>query len=137
MVDIPPTCRSIRSFFFRKFDKLIFMKRILALSILISSIAFVFVSCHCRKQSQSTATEVKKDFVQEGYTKATVIYYELDGCNYLLQLENESKLEPTNLAADFKKDKLDVWVKYTIDTAAVSICMAGQLVKLSDIQLRK
>lgn len=77
------------------------------------------------------------DLEVEGYTKATVISYEVDGCTFLLQLADEKKLEPTNLSADFKKDRLAVWIKYVPKKGAVGICMAGQIVELSDIQIRR
>ena len=97
-------------------------------------------SCHCKKvasPTQATTTEQKRDFEAEGYTKATVISYEIDGCTYLLKLSDEKKLEPTNLSADFKKDQLAVWIKYVPKKGGVSICMAGQMVEISDIQIRK
>lgn len=96
------------------------------------------ISCHCCKKSTSSEVkESKRDFEKEGYVKATVINYTLDGCTFLLQLADEKKLEPTNLSADFKKDQLAVWIKYMPKKGGVSICMAGQMVELSDIQIRK
>ena len=98
-------------------------------------------SCHCKKKtvsSENTSTaEVKRDFEKEGYVKATVINYEVDGCAFMLQLEDGKKLEPSGLAADFKKDQLAVWIKYIPKKGGASICMAGQMVDLTDIQLRK
>ena len=88
-------------------------------------------------QTAIVVEEKKRDFEQEGYTKATVVNYEIDGCKYILQLEHEKKLEPTNLTADFKKDKLDVWVKYIPKKGGMSVCMVGQVIELTDIQLRK
>lgn len=77
------------------------------------------------------------DFAAEGYLKATVIYYEVDACKYVLQLEDAKKLEPVNLKEEFKKDQLPVWIKYLPKKNTVSICMAGTIVELTDIQLRK
>jgi len=79
-----------------------------------------------------------RDFEKEGYEKAIVIYYELDACKYLLQLYNEKKLEPTPaLAPEFQKDQLMVWVKYVDKKDGMSVCMAGKMVEISDIQIRK
>ena len=101
----------------------------------------VFSSCHCKKKitsaSQPSTAEQKRDFEKEGYVKATVINYEVDGCTFLFKLSDEKKLEPTSLSAEFKKDQLAVWIKYTPKKGAVSTCMAGQVVELSDIQIRK
>jgi len=116
------------------------MKKALLLPFLILNFSLFVVSCHCKKKISSetnAAAEVKKDFEGEGYVKATVIKYALDGCGFLLQLADEKKLEPTNLSADFKKDNLTVWIKYAAKKGGMSVCMAGQIVELSDIQMRK
>lgn len=86
----------------------------------------------------AAATEVKRDFEKEGYVKAMVIYYEIDACRYLLLLPNEKKLEPSMpLDLEFQRDHLAVWVKYTDKMGGMSICMAGQIVEILDIQIRK
>lgn len=106
-----------------------------------------FISSCCGKKkttAQTTTTpEVKRDFAAEGYIKATVIFYEIDACKYIIRLESDpngpdvlKQLEPTNLSVEFQKDQLPVWIKYTAKKGAVSPCMAGQVVELSDIQLR-
>lgn len=85
-----------------------------------------------------------RDFEKEGYMKGTVIFYELDACKYIIQLVSDptgpdviKQLEPTNLAAGFQQDQLAVWVKYIPKKGAVSACMAGEIVEITDIQLRK
>jgi len=117
------------------------MKKIVLFPFLIFLFSFLIVSCHCKKNItsvvQPSVSEQKKDFEKEGYIKATVINYEVDGCTFLLKLMDEKKLEPTNLAAEFKKDQLAVWIKYTPKKGAVSVCMAGQIVDLFDIQIRQ
>lgn len=101
----------------------------------------LYLSSCCGKKKiiteTETTTEQKRDFVIEGYTQATVINYELDGCKYILQLPDEKKLEPLNLPDEFKKDQLRVWIKYVPKKNAVSVCMAGQIVELTDIRIRK
>lgn len=116
------------------------MKKAFLFSFLFCTFSFLIVSCHCKKRATvdaNTTTDFKRDFEKEGYTKATVINYTIDGCTFLLQLADEKKLEPTNLSDEFKKDNLAVWIKYIPKKGGVSICMAGQMVELSDIQLRK
>ena len=101
---------------------------------------FFFSSCHCKKKATAETKTVelpKRDFEKEGYTKATVIIFDIDGCKYMLQLEDQKKLEAVNLSADFQKENLAVWIKYTIKKGAMSICQAGQIIELADIQLRK
>src|SRR4051812_47827488 len=116
------------------------MKKAFLFSFLLFTFSFLIVGCHCKKKASAdskTTVEVKKNFDKEGYVKATVINYTIDGCTFLLQLADEKKLEPTNLPEAFKKDNLSVWVKYVDKKDAMSICMAGQIVEISDIQLRK
>lgn len=114
---------------------------------------YSFFACTNQKKSainSSAAAETKStmpspvDFEKEGYVKATVVDSELSACPYLLQLEPVLngpevliRLEPTNLKEEFKKDQLPVWIKYVPQKGAVSTCMAGTIVELSDIQIRK
>lgn len=114
------------------------MKKAIVFTFLLFTFSFLIISCHCKKKAASTTvTAQKKDFEKEGYTKATVIAFELDGCKFLILLEDQKRLEPVNLSPDFQKDQLAVWIKYAIKKDGVSICQAGQMVDLTDIQLRK
>ena len=70
------------------------------------------------------------------YTKAIVIKYSLDGCNWMLQLEDGKKLEPRNLKDEFKKENLKVWVTYQTFND-YSFCMAGDIINIEDIALRE
>lgn len=69
--------------------------------------------------------------------KATIRNFTgLDGCSWLLVLEDGKKLEPTNLENfDFIKleDGKKVIVEYEAQTAMASICMAGSIVKITCI----
>ena len=129
------------------------MKKLFLFSFLIFNFSCLIISCHCKKKTTTTSTqatsttpsdsdiqkiqEQQKSYANGGYSRAMIIYYELDGCGYMIQLGDGTKLEPTNLKDEFKKDKLDVWVKYTPKKGGASICMAGQIVDITDIQLRK
>jgi len=98
--------------------------KILRILVLLS---VVFVSCKAKKAAV--------DYTSEGYVKATVIKYEVESCGYILQLENEKKLMPQNLADEFKKDKLIIWIKYeTPKKPPMTTCMAGTVVKLTDVK---
>ena len=116
------------------------MKKLFILSLVILNFPFFLSSCHCKKKTTETTTtpEVKRDFAKEGYVPASVVFSDLSGCPYLLVLANEKRLEPSvALATVFQQDKLDVWVKYAEKKGAMSVCMAGQMVDISDIQIRK
>lgn len=79
----------------------------------------------------------KIDYAAQGYTKAIVIKYEVESCGYLLQLDDENKLMPQELTEEFKKDGLQVWIKYEIlKKQPMTTCMAGKSIKLTDIKKR-
>lgn len=119
-------------------------------TLILSSVIFaaVFsVGCTCCKHSEKTKTDAtqtkpvkesatSRNFLKEGFTLATVIdYSEISGCNYLLMLEDESKLQPKNLTEEFKKPDLKVWVKYKTENTP-TVCMAGKVISLIEIVKR-
>lgn len=87
-------------------------------------IMFLLISCSGQKPATPSA--------QQGTPAKVIDYRELDGCEYLLELRDGTKLQPVNLDSRFKKDKLEVlitWKKFD----GVSICMAGIMVELTSI----
>lgn len=98
--------------------------------LLITSTVLVFLACTGTKTS-NTAKEIP-----EGAVKAEVRKYDVDGCGYMLFLEDGKKLNPDNLPEEFKKEGLKVWIVYGIKKDAMSICMAGDNVRISRITLR-
>lgn len=110
-------------------------------------ILFVFISslgiiscCYSKKASSAANTAKKQDipdYEKNGYARATVIKYEVDGCGYLLQLGSGKKLEVLNLPEELKQEKKEVWIKYELDRNAASICMAGDIIKLTDYKVIK
>ncbi|HEY6161008.1 MAG TPA: hypothetical protein VI112_07290 [Bacteroidia bacterium] len=78
-----------------------------------------------------------KDYGAMGYTPATVVDYEVDGCMWMIQTEDGKKYEPNNLPEDFRTDKKKVWVKYEVQKKAVTICMGGEVIKITDIKPRQ
>ena len=95
---------------------------------LICAVLLIQVSC------------AQKKYVQEGYTEATVIDYKVDGCKFLLELNDEekTKLSPNKLPDELKKDQQKVWVKYSVvKKQMLSTCMAGKQIEVLDIQKRK
>lgn len=70
----------------------------------------------------------------EGFTAGTVVDLTgLDGCKFLIQLATGKRLEPTNLAAEFKKDGLEVTFKFEEQKDIASACMAGKIVTVSEM----
>jgi len=62
----------------------------------------------------------------------------LDGCGMVIQLQNGSYLEPTNLCdIDIEiKDGQKIWVSYHIAPNLSSICMVGDIVVIDCIAPR-
>jgi len=110
-------------------------------------VACVFFGCNKKTVPSATAEKdvqpateqvaPSRDYAGEGFTKATVIDMTgLDGCDHLLKLETGKKLQPTNLNLEYKQDKLQVWIKYSVPKGLVGICMSGTIVRLSAIEKR-
>ena len=90
------------------------------------------VACVVKK-----ATVSDTDMEKQGYVKAMVLSYEVDGCTYMLELSSDkSKLEPDGLQPEFQKDSLPVWIKYKAAPDRMSICMAGATIDLLEIKKR-
>ncbi|MBO6630583.1 MAG: hypothetical protein JJ936_03315 [Psychroserpens sp.] len=62
----------------------------------------------------------------------------LDGCNFVIELENNEILIPTNLE-EFNIEVLDgasVSLTYALQEDVMGICMAGYIVKIECIELK-
>jgi len=82
----------------------------------------------------------KTNYEKEGYIKAKVIHYKVEGCGFLIELADKAKtkIAPDKLAEEFKKDKTKIWIKYTIaKKQPMSTCMAGKLAEIIDVKKRK
>ena len=95
------------------------------------SLSTGIISCCAKKVAP------EPDYAALGYKKATVINYALDGCMWMIELEDKTKKEPNNLQEDFRVEGKTVWVKFSPVKGAMSICMAGDIVHLDDIKARK
>ncbi len=80
----------------------------------------------------------KRDFVKEGFVKATVIKYEVESCGFMLQLSDGKKLQVSGgIAKEFQKNKRKVWVKYKKPkTQPMTTCMAGEVVEVMEMVRR-
>ena len=120
--------------------KVIIMKKYLLIVTAALLVCCCFSSCFCMLEGCYNTVFSKKKTKQTHdlkLTEATVIdYSEVSGCSFLLQLNNGEKLEPSNLSADFKKDKLKVLIRYEV-ADMMSACMAGKVVSVTHIELKK
>jgi hypothetical protein len=99
-------------------------------------LALLIIISSCNRTITRNTTE-PWEYRDSIYKAATVINYALDGCTWMIRLEDGKKLQPSNLKPEFQKDKLKVWIKYTIKKGGVGICMAGEMVDITEIELRK
>lgn len=115
-------------------------------SSLISIVLLLFLTLSCSKKNvpvsgvKNESTEqktVERDYEKEKFVRATVVDMTgLDGCQFLLKLEDGEKLEPINLDPAYKKDGLPIWIRYIYPKGSMSICMVGKMVKLIAIEKR-
>ncbi|MCC7302822.1 MAG: hypothetical protein IT233_09280 [Bacteroidia bacterium] len=107
------------------------MNKIISRTLLLLLIAVAIHSC-CAKKAPP-----EPDYAALGYKKATVINYALDGCMWMLEMEDKTKKEPQNLPEDFRVENKAVWVKFKpAKKGSMSICMAGEMVEIEDIKSR-
>jgi hypothetical protein len=94
-------------------------------------LTLVVIAC---KTQTGTGIMTPQEATGKGYTLVTVKdYRDLDGCQYLLVLENGEKLQPQQLDEKFKTDSTKLYVKYK-KIEGMSICMAGMMVELTDVK---
>ena len=94
--------------------------------------------CHPKTSNVSNEQKGTNKENNTGYEKLTVKDLTgLDGCTFVLIKQDGKKLEPMNLPDEFRKDGIKVLVKYTVKRDAISICMVGSMVEVSDIKMDK
>ena len=70
---------------------------------------------------------------EKGYTKAVIVDKTgLDGCSFLIQASDSVIYEPINMEEKFKKDGLQVYLKFK-RTRMATTCMNGQPIIISEI----
>lgn len=81
----------------------------------------------------------KINYLKEGYVKAKIIKYPVDGCGLLIELpdKEKTKLAPDKLPDNLKKHNRKIWVKYAlVKKPLMSTCMAGKQIEVIDIRKR-
>lgn len=81
-----------------------------------------------------SANTQPRNFLAEGYTKGVIIDKRgLDGCKFLIQIQDSSFLQPNSLEEKFQENNKKVWFKYSVKKGAMSTCMSGKMVEIDDI----
>jgi len=106
--------------------KIIPLRQLLSLTVVLLSLAITFSACESEK-------EEKRVDLQEGILKNLT---GLDGCGWIIQLTDSTKLEPINLK-DFNivlEGNKKVYVQYRERTDLGSYCMVGKVVEIENIE---
>ncbi|PLX06053.1 MAG: hypothetical protein C0596_16310 [Marinilabiliales bacterium] len=83
--------------------------------------------------------KTKEQIVCENAVTAKLVNKTIDGCTWLIELEDGQILEPLNLK-EFDIEKIDnkkIWITYEDTEGYVSICMMGPIVRIKCISERK
>lgn len=100
------------------------MKKLIQLTVFLFFISAFSTSCN------------KCNMPEDGAIAATLYDYTgLDGCSWIIKLENDEVLEPLNLQ-DFGielQEGKNIWVKYSVSTNTASICMVGSMITIEGI----
>lgn len=93
-----------------------------------------FTSCCTIHKTRVGNEKANTDTLQQQkLTPAVVIdYTELDGCSFLLKLQDGQKLQPVNLPGEYKINNLAVLIRFH-EVKQMSVCMAGKIVELDYI----
>lgn len=106
------------------------MKRIVLVSIIALTIA-------CHKKTTPALAQSDNELRNLKYIPAKVVLQTgLDGCGYLLALDDGKMLEAINLSDTLKKNDLKLWIKYHPEKNAMSVCMSGMVVRIDDVKPR-
>ncbi|MBC7863119.1 MAG: hypothetical protein IAF38_09100, partial [Bacteroidia bacterium] len=81
--------------------------------IFLSLLLLSLVACKGHKTAVDyyPAAKMDRHYESQGFLKAVVKKYDIDGCGFMLFLDDTKKLNPKNLDEKFKKEGLKVWVK--------------------------
>ena len=82
--------------------------------------------------------KTKNEVVCENAVPAKLLNKQVDGCTWLIQLEDGQILEPLNLK-EFdieRKNNKKIWITYEDTEGYVSICMMGPIIKVKCISDR-
>jgi len=96
-------------------------------------LVLALISSQCISTKKSIPNQQKLIMTEKGYTKAVIVDKTgLDGCSFLIQASDSVIYEPINMEEKFKKDGLQVYLKFKRSRMATT-CMNGQPIIISEI----
>ena len=102
----------------------------LAIAVLI--VLFVFSSC-CSKSC--TTKEKKRIAVCNSTTGKVVDMSGLDGCKFMILLEDSTYLNPMNLVEGYRKQNLLICFSFEYKPMMPSVCMKGKMIEIKEIKV--
>jgi len=104
-------------------------------------------SCKNKKHVASKNTVVVQNTNKyKDYKKGTVTKFDVDGCSFIITIQDENQSDPTipedrliavNLEDQYKQDGLKIWIMYVPEKQeSLSTCMAGEIVRITAIEKR-
>ncbi len=91
------------------------------------------ISCTAQKDTFNP-----DELVRNGFVKVEVLdMRNLDGCEFVLKLEDGSSLEPVGMKEEYKTNGLFLFIKYKPIKDRMSICMVGPQVELTEVIVSK
>lgn len=107
---------------------MILFRQLLNLTVVLLFMSMTFSSCESEKEENQVD-------LQEGILKN---FTGLDGCGWIIQLSDSTKLEPINLK-DFSivlEENKKVYVHYHVRTELGSYCMMGKIIEIESIEYK-
>ena len=89
---------------------------------------FLIISCSTSKNTNTVVVECK-------WASGIVVdMSSLDGCRFLIQLEDSSFIEPINLSEEYRLNEKKVCFQYKLKPEIPSICMKGKIAEVLNIK---
>ena len=58
----------------------------------------------------------------------------LDGCRYMILLEDSTYLNPINLLEDYRKQNMSICFSFEYKPSIPSVCMKGKMIEIKEIK---
>ncbi|UPT67773.1 MAG: hypothetical protein M0D57_03650 [Sphingobacteriales bacterium JAD_PAG50586_3] len=107
----------------------------IALTLVFAAVMVAFSACH--KTNKDVI--VKKNYTEFKVERGVLVDNSaLDGCKWMIKLDNGAMLNPTNLVAmggDKLVDGRKVAIQYDVQDGVMTTCMSGKVVSLTFLKI--
>lgn len=96
--------------------------------------AFILLGMALSANKCNESKKGNEDIIRDK-TGVVIDRHNLDGCGFLIQLDNGTKLEPIEVTPEFEfTEGQRIKVSYQHLEGVASTCMAGELVRITEIK---